>query len=67
MLLKFFFYAELTSVKGGVRLEYEGVEAEEEEAEGCEGLRGCVTTVLLTGAVVHHHLQPVVSNILYVL
>ncbi len=56
---------ELTSVKGGVRLEYKGVEAEEKEAEGCEGLRGRIAAVLLTGAVVHHHLQPIVSNILY--
>jgi hypothetical protein len=45
-----------------MRLEYEGVEAEEKEAEGCEGLRGRVAAVLLTRAVVHHHLQPVVSN-----
>ncbi len=67
MLLRFFFYTELTSVQGGVRLEYEGVEAEEEEAEGCEGLRGRIAAVLLTGAVVNHHLQPVVSNILFVL
>jgi hypothetical protein len=38
------------------KLEYECVEAEEEEDEGSQGLGGGVAAILLAGAVVHHHL-----------